>query len=74
MSMVVVDTSAAYFEGTEENGNVQAGTHARQMRQPGGLARRAVCHGPVPSRQESRRKTISCPEAAAHSSPRWTAT
>ncbi|MGK7056878.1 AAA family ATPase [Bradyrhizobium sp. 1050_B9_N1_2] len=33
VSLIVVDTSAAYFEGDEENGNVQAGTHARMFRQ-----------------------------------------
>jgi hypothetical protein len=29
---VIVDTSAAYFEGEEENSNVQAGRHARTLR------------------------------------------
>lgn len=33
VSLIVVDTSAAYFEGDEENGNVQVGTHARMFRQ-----------------------------------------
>jgi hypothetical protein len=32
VSFVLIDTSAAYFEGDEENGNVQAGNHARVMR------------------------------------------
>lgn len=32
VSLVVVDTSAAYFEGDEENANVQMGHHARRMR------------------------------------------
>jgi RecA-family ATPase len=49
VEMVVVDTSAAYFEGTEENGNVEAGAHARQMRQtlgglPGGPTVLVLCH------------------------------
>jgi hypothetical protein len=29
---VIIDTSAAYFEGTEENANVEMGLHARRMR------------------------------------------
>jgi hypothetical protein len=32
VALVVVDTSAAYFEGNDENDNVQAGNHARAMR------------------------------------------
>src|SRR6185295_1066621 len=53
VDLVIVDTSAAYFEGTEENGNVEAGTHARQMRQilgslPGGPCVIVLCH-PVKS-------------------------
>jgi hypothetical protein len=49
IDLVIVDTSAAYFEGTEENGNVEAGTHARQMRQilgglPGGPCVLVLCH------------------------------
>jgi len=40
-SLVIVDTSAAYFPGEEENSNVQLGNHARNMREcliglPGG--------------------------------------
>jgi hypothetical protein len=30
--LVIVDTSAAYFEGDQENDNVQMGAHARRMR------------------------------------------
>jgi 5S rRNA maturation endonuclease (ribonuclease M5) len=48
VSLVVVDTSAAFFEGDEENGNVQAGTHARMMRSlvslPGGPCVLIMCH------------------------------
>ena len=49
VDLVIVDTSAAYFEGTEENGNVEAGTHARQMRQmlgslQGGPCVIVLCH------------------------------
>lgn len=32
LALVIVDTSAATFEGDDENGNVDAGTHARRMR------------------------------------------
>lgn len=40
VGLVIVDTSAAYFEGVDENSNVQMGVHARLMRSlvnlPGG--------------------------------------
>jgi hypothetical protein len=32
VALVVVDTSAAFFEGDEENSNVQLGNHARMLR------------------------------------------
>jgi hypothetical protein len=32
-SLVIVDTSAAYFQGDEENNNVQLGAHARDLRE-----------------------------------------
>jgi hypothetical protein len=32
-ALVVIDTSAAYFEGGDENSNVEAGIHARRMRE-----------------------------------------
>lgn len=32
VALVVVDTSAAYFEGDDENNNVQSGGHARRLR------------------------------------------
>ena len=32
-SMVIIDTSAAYFTGDDENGNVAMGRHARNLRQ-----------------------------------------
>lgn len=48
VSLLLVDTSAAYFEGDEENGNVQAGTHARLMRSfvtlPGQPCVLVMCH------------------------------
>lgn len=31
-ALVIVDTSAAFFEGSEENANVEAGNHARKLR------------------------------------------
>lgn len=41
LALVVTDTSAAYFEGDDENSNAQVGLHARRMREllvglPGG--------------------------------------
>jgi hypothetical protein len=48
VSFVLIDTSAAYFEGDEENGNVQAGNHARLMRGlvslPGEPCVLVMCH------------------------------
>jgi hypothetical protein len=48
VSLVVVDTSAAYFEGAEENANVEMGIHARRMRGlvslPGGPCVLVACH------------------------------
>jgi hypothetical protein len=48
VSFVIVDTSAAYFEGDDENHNVQAGAHARQIRSlvnlPGGPCVLVLCH------------------------------
>lgn len=48
VSAVMVDTSAAYFEGDNENDNVQAGAHARRMRGlvslPGGPCIIVACH------------------------------
>jgi hypothetical protein len=55
VSLVVVDTSAAFFEGDEENGNVQAGIHARMMRSlvnlSGGPCILVMCH-PVKNAQQ----------------------
>lgn len=48
MALVIIDTSAAYFEGDDENHNVQAGAHARQLRSlvnlPGGPCVVVLCH------------------------------
>jgi hypothetical protein len=32
LALIIVDTSAAYYEGDDENNNVQAGEHARRLR------------------------------------------
>jgi AAA domain len=32
VALIIVDTSAAFFEGDDENNNVQAATHARRLR------------------------------------------
>ena len=49
VSLVVIDTSAAYYEGDDENNNVQAGNYARMQRAlimalPGGPTILALCH------------------------------
>jgi hypothetical protein len=47
-AMVVIDTSAAYFTGDDENGNVAMGRHARNLRSlttlPGSPAVLVACH------------------------------
>ncbi len=47
-ALVIVDTSAAYFHGAEENSNTQMGAHARDLRTlvnvPGGPCVIASCH------------------------------
>jgi hypothetical protein len=49
VALVIIDTTAAYFEGDEENDNVQAGHYARMQRSlvdtlPGGPTIIALCH------------------------------
>jgi hypothetical protein len=49
VSLVVIDTTAAYFEGDDENSNVQAGEYARMQRRLiksllGGPTILALCH------------------------------
>ena len=49
VSLVIVDTGPAFFEGNEENSNVQLGGHARRLREilttlPGGPAVLVNCH------------------------------
>jgi hypothetical protein len=50
VSLVLVDTSSAYFEGEDENHNKQAGDHARLLRDltqlPGGPCAVVACHPP----------------------------
>jgi hypothetical protein len=47
-SLLIVDTSAAYYSGNDENDNVQLGKHARLMRTfvdlPGGPTVLVTCH------------------------------
>jgi hypothetical protein len=47
ISLLIIDTSAAYFEGDDENNNVEMGTHASRLRQlgiPGGPTTIINCH------------------------------
>jgi AAA domain len=47
MALLIIDTSAAYFEGDDENNNVQLGKHAsnvRELRIPGGPTTIINCH------------------------------
>jgi hypothetical protein len=48
VALVVIDTSAAYFEGDDENGNVEMGKHARFLRElvtlPGEPCVLVACH------------------------------
>jgi hypothetical protein len=47
-SLIIIDSSAAYYESTDENDNVQQGIHARRMRSlvtlPGGPCVLVLCH------------------------------
>jgi hypothetical protein len=48
VSLIIIDTSAAYYEGDDENSNVQMGEYARMQRNlvslPGGPTVLALCH------------------------------
>jgi AAA domain/Bifunctional DNA primase/polymerase, N-terminal len=48
VALIVVDTSAAYYEGDEVNSNTQQAEHARRLRKlvmlPGGPSVLALCH------------------------------
>jgi len=50
ITLVLIDTSSAYFEGLDENDNRQAGDHARLLRNltdlPGGPCVVVACHPP----------------------------
>lgn len=50
LDFIVVDSSAAFFEGDDENSNSQAGKHAAQLREltelPGNPCVLALCHPP----------------------------
>jgi hypothetical protein len=48
-ALLIIDTSAAYFQGDDENDNVQLGQHASNMRElriPGGPCTLINCHPP----------------------------
>jgi hypothetical protein len=48
-ALLIIDTSAAYFDGDDENDNVQLGQHASNMRElriPGGPCTLINCHPP----------------------------
>jgi hypothetical protein len=57
VTLVIVDTSAAYFEGVDENDNVQAGNHARMIRSlttlPDGPSVLLLSHPPKNAKNES---------------------
>jgi hypothetical protein len=48
LGLAIVDTSAAYFQGDDENSNAQLGAHARMLRSftnlPGGPSIIVTCH------------------------------
>jgi hypothetical protein len=48
VSLIIVDTSAAYFDGTEENSNTELGNYARMLRtlveMPGAPTVLVLCH------------------------------
>lgn len=73
VNLIIVDTSAAYFEGDDENANKPAGDHARRFRElttlDGGPCVVVACHPPKTL------PTTTCNRAAAaRSSPKLTAT
>jgi RecA-family ATPase len=72
-ALVIVDTSAAYFPGNEENSNSQLGDHARVLRTlvdiKGGPTVLVTCH-PVKNADPEN----LLPRGGGRSSRRWTAT
>jgi RecA-family ATPase len=57
VDFVIVDSSAAYFEGDDENDNTQAGNHARLLRElttlKGGPCVLVLCHPPKGAGEEN---------------------
>ena len=60
IDLILIDTSAAYFGGDDENNNAQAGAYARALRKLTEISRQTVRHSAVPSRKVCKR-----PERAA---------
>jgi AAA domain len=55
-ALLIIDTSAAYFPGEDENDNVQLGQHASNMRElriPGGPCTLINCHPPKNAADDS---------------------
>jgi hypothetical protein len=73
IAIVLIDTLSAFFEGTDENDNRQAGDHARLLRGltklAGGLCAAVACHPP-----KNARPTNLQPRGLALSLLKWTAT
>jgi hypothetical protein len=72
ISLVLIDTSSAYFEGLDENDNRQAGDHARMLRSLTDLPAALVSSSPV-IRPRMPAPAICSRAAAAPSLPKWTA-
>ena len=72
--LVLVDTAAAYFPGTETNSNSEQGAYARLLREMTFLKEQAGRHCAQSSRQERLPGTICCRWAAVPSSTKSTAT
>jgi hypothetical protein len=57
VDFVIIDSSAAYFEGDDENNNTQAGHHARLLRElttlKGGPCVLVLCHPPKGAGEEN---------------------
>jgi hypothetical protein len=73
LDFIVIDSSAAFFEGDDENNNAQASRHASNLRElttlPGNPCVLALCHPP-----RTPAKTTCSRVAAAPTWPRSTAT
>jgi len=68
VSLIIVDSSAAYFEGDEENDNKQNGDHARRLRaltaMPGEPCVIAACH-PVKNASDDKLRQIAADPGGA---------